>query len=348
MPRRLKLLSCLVLVSSSACGDDPAGLPDAPPAGPGPADDIGFAAREPLTAGSWLLANDWASEPNVAFVIPIADLGAPRRELFAVNRVWSLGSTADGSRIWFSAFDDQQEAHFGVTFGDSIQNSFEVDTASQTVRAIAPGGWANVNDECHAPSRDGGSLYVCRRYDFEPGGVFSGWRIGRFTLADGAFEFLRPDTGAGPFELGPQELPDARVLFELRERPPATGSSLHARDLTTGTEQLILTGASRAAIAPDGHHVLFRDTSSRTYKVHDLDQPTAMAVEVSPTLDPGDAAWSPDGATIIYTVFDPALSCDHVERVTFDGAVWSAPLRVRDCTATGEFITTISWITVGT
>ena len=54
---------------------------------------------------------------------------------------------------------------------------------------------------------------------------------------------------------------------------------------------------------------------------------------------------SPDGNTILYTVFDSANSCDHLEKVTFSGT-WSAPIRVRDCSVTGEFITDISWLTV--
>jgi hypothetical protein len=32
--------------------------------------------------------------------------------------------------------------------------------------------------------------------------------------------------------------------------------------------------------------------------------------------------------------------------VTWGGAVWSAPERVRDCTQTGEFITDLSWIRI--
>lgn len=337
-------------VGLAACGDDePALGPDAGPvvdAGPGPADEIGFASRNALTSGSWLLANDWASEPNVAFVIPTADLAAPRRELFGVNRVWSLGATADGATIWFSAFDAGQEARFGLTFGDSIQNTFAYDAATQTVRAVAPGGWANVNDECHAPSPDGASLYVCRRYDFTAEGGFSGWRLGRFALATGGFEFVRPDAGGGPFELVPQPLPGGtRLVFELRARPPATGASLHVRDLAAGTEQMIRANASRPLLAPDGHHLLFRDTTTRTYQVMDLDQPGAAPVEVSPTLDPGSAAWSPDGQAIVYAVYDAANTCDHLERVTFAGT-WAAPARVRDCTVTGEFITRLAWLTV--
>jgi hypothetical protein len=332
------------------CGDDAGQAPDASPpvdAAPGIELDIDFMANNPLTSGSWLLANNWGADPNTAFVIPTSDFAAERRELFAANRVWSMTGAADGSTIWFSAFDEAQETHFGLTIGDSVQNTFAYDAATQTVRSVAPGPWANVNDECHAPSRDGTKLYVCRRYDFLQPGGFSGWRLGVFTLADGSFEFVRPGDGNTPFELNPQELPGGtKLLFEIRARPPQTGSALHTRDLATGTETMVRANATRPLLAPDGHRVLFRDTAARRYRIFDLDQPAAEPIEISATMDPGSAAWSPDGNTIIYSVYDAANSCDHLERVTFDGSAWSAPARVRDCSVTGEFITDISWLTV--
>jgi len=345
--RRMRHLVCSCLLVIGCGGDDAAVTPDAPAvdAAPGIEQDIGFTAGEPLTSGSWLLANDWDADPNVAFVIPTSDLAAPRRELFAANRVWTVTGAADGGAIWFSAFDAAQDQHFGLTIGDAVQNTFAFDPATRTAHAVTPGGWANVNDECHAPSRDGRALYVCRRYDFQASGGFSGWRLGALSLADGAFEFVRPGDGTGAFELSPQELPGGALMFELRARPPQTGSTIQRRDLATGVETMIRANASKPLLAPDGHHVLFRDGATRHYQVLDLDQPAAAAVEVSPTLDPGSAAWSPDGTTIVYTVFDSANSCDHLERVTFTGT-WSAPERVRDCSVTGEFITQIAWLDV--
>jgi Tol biopolymer transport system component len=67
-------------------------------------------------------------------------------------------------------------------------------------------------------------------------------------------------------------------------------------------------------------------------------------VPVSPTLDVGDGVWSPDGNAIVYTVFDQTRSCDHLERVTWSGTAWSAPVRVRDCAQTGEVITSLAWV----
>lgn len=324
----------LLLGILAGCGDDAAIAPDADPGEPRP-EDIAFEARDALPSGEWLLANDWAPLPNVAFVLPVDDLGAARRELFAVNRVWSMGARADGAEIYFSAWDELQEEHFGVTIGDAIQNSFAYDTAAQTVRALA---WGNINDECQEPSPDGRYLYVCRRYDFTDEGAFSGWRIGRIDLETRDFEFLLPDQDT-EFELNPQEMPDGALLYETRARPPATDNVIRIDD------QIVSTQAGRPLLAPDGHRVLFvsRSDQSRLYVV-DLDD--ASVVQVSPTLSTGDAVWSPDGDTIVYTVFDSALSCDHLERVTFTGGAWSAPERVRDCADTGEFITDLSWIVV--
>ncbi len=326
----------LLLGILAGCGDDSAVAPDADPSAPRP-EDIDFAALDDLPSGEWLLANDWVPTPNVAFVLPIDDLGGTRRELFAANRVWSMGARRDGAEIYFSAWDALQEEHFGVTIGDAIQNSFVYDTGSQTVRALA---WGNINDECQEPSPDGRFLYVCRRYDFDAGGGFSGWRVGRIDLATGAFEFLLPDDPEGPFELNPQEMPDGALLHETRARAPATDNEIRIDD------QIVSTQAGRPLLAPDGHRILYQSRSdqSRLYVV-DLDDPLPVTM-VSPTLSTNDAAWSPDGDTIVYTVYDDTLSCDHLERVTFDGAAWSAPERVRDCADTGEFITDISWIVV--
>ncbi len=327
----------LVSVLAAACGDDGVAIaPDADPGEPTP-ESIEFEALDDLPSGAWLLANDWAPTPNVAFVLPIDDLGAAPRALFAVNRVWSMGAAPDGSAIYFSAWDAQQEAHFGVTIGDAIQNSFVYDPATRTVDALA---WGNINDECQEPTADGRFLYLCRRYDFDDTGAFSGWRAGRIDLETHAFEFVLPDDPTGPFELAPQQMPDGALLYEARDRPPASGDVIRIDD------EIVTTQAGRPELAPDGRRILYqsRSNQSRLFVV-DLDQPLPVTM-VSPTLGAGAAAWSPDGDTIVYTVFDGDLSCDHLERVTLNGGAWSAPERVRDCATTGEFITDIAWIVV--
>jgi len=67
---------------------------------------------------------------------------------------------------------------------------------------------------------------------------------------------------------------------------------------------------------------------------------------VSPTLGVGSAAWSPDQQTVVYTIYDDANICDHIERVTWTGSAWSTPVRERDCTQTGEFIVDLAWVTI--
>lgn len=344
----------LGIVLFMACGDDGQSvMPDAPPmidAGPGPADQIGVVAGSPLPSGSWLLASRWAPSPNAVIALDPDDLGGTPHVVFTANRVWSMGAYPDASTIVFSGHDPMREMAFGLTLLDSIQNSFAYDRAAGTVTQLAPpgSGWENVNDECFEPSLDGAYVYVCRRYDFTSEPAFKGWRIGRIRIADGSFEFLRDESPTGPFELTPQELPGGtHLLFEMRDRGPSTGASLHVRELATGTETMVRADAWRPKLAPDGHTVLFSDTNDQSrYKTFDLDQPNAPIVTVSPTVGVGDAAWSPDGQTIIYTVFDQALTCEHVERVTWMGSEWSTPERLRDCANTGEVLTTLAWVTV--
>ena len=59
--------------------------------------------------------------------------------------------------------------------------------------------------------------------------------------------------------------------------------------------------------------------------------------------DGTSATFSPDGTKIAYTVFDSALSCSHVEIVATDGSQADAPVRIRDCGQSGEFITDLVW-----
>jgi hypothetical protein len=341
-------------VGLAGCGDDGGETPDdAGPtidAGPAPVDEIGFVPGDPLPAGQWILANEWAATPNQVFALDPADLSGPARTVFRADRVWSMGAARDGRTIVFSSADPMQEAHFGITIGDAIQNGFVFDTAARSVAMLAPAGspWANVNDEGFQVSSDGAHVYLVRRYDFTAEGAFLGWRLGRVRTADGGFEFLRPDQPGGPFELRPQEVPGTtRLLFELRARPPATGSSVHTRDLASGAEQEVRADTSRPNLGPDGRRVLFADrTDQSRLKTFDLQAPADPPIPVSPTLGAGASAWSPDGQAIVYTVFDGGLSCDHLERVAWNGAAWSAPTRVRDCAQTGEFITALSWVTL--
>ncbi len=349
---RVALYACLVVSSFAACGGHAdAGGADAAVDGAIDASDaptgadIRFSATAALPSGSWLLYNDWSQDPNRLYALPTADLGGARRELFQVNRVWAFGARSDGTKLLFSAWDEQQEAHFGVTFGDSIQNTFEYDTAALTVRAVS---WGNQNDECHTFTADGADAFVCRRYDFMPGGAFSGWRLGKLHLADGSFEFVRPDQQT-QFELHPTPVPGtSTLLFELRDHPPATGSTIMSRDLTTGTETMVEASARRPTLAPDGHRLLFQNADdSNRYYVMDLDQPTQPAVLVSPTTGVGQVRWSPDGGTIVYTVSDNANSCDDLETVAISGMTAAAPTRIRRCVDhDAEFITNIAWVEV--
>jgi hypothetical protein len=332
----------------AACGGEalqPDALED-----PGPVEDLALVTGTPLGSGSWLLMIDWAADPNPMLALSPANFAGAPQTVFTARRIWSFGASDDGSAILFSSWDAAQEQRFGITLGDAIQNSFLYGTQTQRARYLGlPGtSWQNVNDECHSMSADGTYVYLCRRYDFTAEGAFSGWRLGRIHTTTRAFEFLRADEPGGPFELNPQELPGgSKILFELRARPPASGASIHTRDLATGTEQLVWDNAARPALAPDGDRVVYADTTAQ-YRLRQrtLSRPADPPIEVSPTLGTGSTTWSPDGNTIVYTVYDQPQNCDHLERVTWTGTAWSAPERVRDCGQTGEFLADLRWVLV--
>jgi len=351
--RATPLLFAATLASCGGGGGDPDAAPPAdagPDARPSPAAELGLVAGDPLPPGDWLVLNRW-DLPDSVFALSPADLGGAARLVFSANRVWSMGARADGGAIVFSSTDPDQAGDFGLQTGDAVQNTFRYDPATGEVALMAAAGssWVNVNDECHEPTADGAYVYLCRRYDFvDDPFSFQGWRLGRISTADDSFEFLRADAPTGPWEFNAQAIAGtSQILFELRARPPATGTALWTRDLTDGTEAMVQATAARPYLAPDGHRVLFANTTD-LYKLwmFDLAQPSTPAISVSPTANAGDAAWSPDGQTIVYTVYDDQLICDHLERVTWTGTAWSAPVRVRDCAQTGEFITDISWVTV--
>lgn len=315
------------------------GGPSAPTAA-----SIMFAAGAKLGAGSYLVFNDWSKDPNSVWAVAVGDVGGARTELFRANRVWSLGTKADGSAMLFAAHDDQQEAHFGVTLGDSIQNTFLFDAASQQVRAVA---WGNINDECHTFTPDGLATFVCRRYDFTSAGTFSGWRLAKVRLADGVAEYVRAEQ-TRDFELSPQPLSNQRLLFELRSKPPASNSAIYVRDLTTGVETKVFDQASRPVLAPDGHHItMLNHADGRKLYIADLDAPTAPLRAVPASAGAADVVWAPDGNSLFYTVFDSANSCDHIERINLLGTPAPTPERLRDCVSHNhEFITKMFWVTV--
>lgn len=328
-----------VAVDASVDAPPPdAGLPAPTPA------SIQFVAGTKLSSGSYLVFNDWSQDPNSVYAVATNDVGGPRVEVFRANRVWSLGSKADASAMLFAAHDDQQEAHFGVTLGDSIQNTFMFDMPTQSVRAVA---WGNINDECHAFSPDGTTAFVCRRYDFTSAGKFSGWRIAQLQLTTGAAAFVR-SAQTTDYELSPQPLAGNRLLFELRGKPPATNSSIWLRDLTTGVETKLFDQASRPVLAPDGHRIaMVNHNDGRKLYLADIDAPLAPLRSTGATVGAADVSWAPDGTSLMYTIFDSAGPCDHIERIDIAGALPAQPARLRDCQTHGkEFITKMFWVVV--
>ena len=312
------------------------------------ATDIHFHVDGTLTSGQWIVYNNWNVDPNTLLAVSPDAPAATATKVFDANRVWSMGLTPDGSHIAFSAFDEDQTAHFGVTFGDSIQNTFLFTPATQTLRALQ---WGNINDECHHFDASQSNIYVCRRYDFQADGSSLGYRLGVINVASGTFTFLSPlsstEYALTPIPVGPSDGPATSLYYDERDVPPASGARIRKIDLTTMANTVVLDNASQPSLAPDGHHLLFANlTDHSAYYVIDLAIADAEPVKVTDTAGPTDGVWSPDGTTIAYDVYDDAHQCSHLETTLSDGSTAASPTRVRDCTVTNEFITQLAWITV--
>ena len=321
--------------------------PDAAQAAP-TATDIHFHVDGTLTSGQWIVYNNWNVDPNTLLAVTPQAPSATATKVFDVNRVWSMGLTPDGSAVAFSAFDEDQTAHFGVTFGDSIQNTFLFTPATQTLRALS---WGNINDECHHFDATNSNIYVCRRYDFQADGSSLGYRLGVINVASGAFMFLSPlsstEYALTPIPIGPSNGPATALYYDERDLPPASGARIRKIDLTTMANTVVLDNASQPSLAPDGHHLLFANLDDdSSYYVIDLAIADAEPVKVTDTAGPTDGVWSPDGTTIAYDVYDETNQCSHLETTLSDGSTAATPIRVRDCTVTNEFITQLAWITV--
>lgn len=316
-----------------------AGPPDTTPFIPVPA-DIQFAAVNPVGAGEQLLFNDWAASPNTVRTMQPDGTGATT--IFEAYRVWSMGASRAGDRLAFSCGDPQQEAHYGLTIGDSIQHTWLYDMASQAVELLAYG---NINDECHTFAPGDDAIYLCRRYDFQPDGANRGWRLGRIDLPAKEFSFLTPDTDLD-WALWPQPTPDDTQLYYGRIQISGTTQtrSLMRMPVATLTPVLFQASASSLTLAPDGQHVVFQNWADG-FRLYVMAVDGSGLTKVAARQSATTARWSPDGTQIAFLWQDQAVNCSHIEVVKADGTEAAAPRRLRDCSTTTEMVTELEWIT---
>ncbi len=302
------------------------------------ASEIGYDARSALPIGQSIVFNDWASTPNR--VLAMTPDGATVSEVFAASRVWSMGVSRKSDRVAFAAADPDQQAHYGVSIGDAVQNTWLYDVATATVELLSGG---NLNDECHAFSDDDRYLYVCRRAGFVDGAPPPPYALARVDIVTREVEQL---TAPSPTSLAlhPQPLPGGlRVLYtEVALSGGKQSRSVRSLDLATHASTEVRAGASLGAVSADGARYVYGDTAKGGLWV----APIAGGAPVQITADAGTSArFSPDGGKVVYLRHDDAGNCSHVLVVAADGSGKAAPTQIRDCVASKEFITQLAWIT---
>lgn len=302
--------------------------------------DIQFQAVNPIPSGEQILFNDWNPSPNT--VSSVTPDGATTTKLFTAYRVWSLGVSRSTGTVAFACGDPQQEAHYGIPILDAIQHTWLYDVATQKATLLADG---NVNDECHAFGPGDATLYLCRRYDFSNCGDNKTYRLGKIDLATKAFTFLSPEDPMNmSMALDPQPTSDgASILFEsITPDPPTFDHTVQQMGLPSGTPMDVRPTAGAPVLSPDGTRYVYADyTDYGKLWVSALDG--SGAVRIAPVRGTG-VTWSPDGTKVAYLSDDANVSCAHIDVVNADGSSAAAPVRIRDCTSTNEFITQLAWI----
>jgi len=300
--------------------------------------DIEYGADSPIPKGQSILFNDWNASPNTVSAMSPDGTGAV--PIFHAYRVWSMGATTTGERLAFACGDPKQEEHYGLSLGDAIQLTWLYDAATEQISLASHG---NLNDECHLFGPGEKNLYVCRRYDFQPDFSNKGYRLGRIDLTTLDFEFLTPDA-AGILDIDPAPTPDeASLLFtRITIAGGKQTRSVMQEPLPAAAPTELRKDAGGPRLSPDGQRYLYVDyTDMGSLWSSKLDGTSPVKVVNRPGVG---ARYSPDGAKIVYQLYDDALNCNHLEVVAADGSEADAPTRVRDCGSTGEFITEVAWI----
>jgi len=324
------------------CEDSPTGpIEEACPAGayvPTPESGL-FSSLGEVPPGEQILFNDWQVPDKVLSMAPD---GSNVVDIFTVHRVWSMGVSRAGDKLAFACGDPEQEQNYGINLGDAIQLVWIYDFATQSIELEGCGA---VNDEClHFGPRDD-RLYTCRRHDFVQEGtnwVNQGYHIGAFEPDGGGYSWRLTNSDRAFLYLNPTVTPDGCELWfsEVVWQGSSQTRSIQKMTLPGGTPQLVREQAHRPKLSPDGTRYVFADTTQQgALFIADVDGSNVTRIAGDGT----SATFSPDGTKIAYTVFDSALNCSHVEIVATDGSQADAPIRIRDCGQSGEFITDLAW-----
>jgi len=297
---------------------------------------IDFAALNPLPAGEQLLFNDWSTQPNT--VSSIKTDGTSETKIFQAYRVWSMGVSGKADKIAFACGDPEQAAHYGLSLGDAIQNTWVYDAATQSAAVLS---WGNVNDECHHFNAKDDFIYVCRRYDFQADFSNKGYRVGRLPVANGSIEWLGPEPPQTTLELHPLPNADDSELFYTVVEIAAGKQTrkIVKKTLPNGTPTTVRDNAGNPALSPDGARILFADYTDKG-ALYSMKTDGSDVVKVA-TRPGTEAGWSPDGSKVAY-LYGETQTCNHIEIVMADGSQADSPVRVRDCGT--AFITELEWI----
>jgi hypothetical protein len=290
----------------------------------------------PIPSGDLILFNDWNSSPNSVWAM--TPDGMTFTEIFRAFRVWSMGVSNGFDKIAFASADPQQKQHYCLDVGDAIQNTFLYDVSAQSAKLLSHG---NINDECHTFAPGDQTLYLCRRTDFMADGSSTGYRIGKIDLSSLAFTWI---TAANPaaYDLYPAPTHDGLNLLYTEAPVPTGQRSLLNRTLSTNTDMLLRSNVNEPVISPDGTRYVYEDYGqSGAIVASDLNGQNTVTLA---TEKGTGARWSPDGTMVIFTVFDNAKSCSHIDMVKSDGSQAAAPTRIYDCGVKGRFITDLAYV----
>ena len=149
------------------------------------------------------------------------------------------------------------------------------------------------------------------------------------------------DESAAHMDLWGQPTADESEMFFTRIINADLSRTVQKMALPAGAPALALAHASGAMLSPDGTRLLYVDTTQNWTVFSSL-------LDGSDVVHVANAAgtslrYSPDGTRVAYLVYDQGANCSHIETAAADGSEVDAPVRIRDCAQSGDFITDLAW-----